>query len=273
MHDAQTLLKGHRPHQGSNQHLAAGLQTRLVCGLNDSIVDQLDAFQRNATAHGVVIFGDVSLHIVGERIHTGGSRHKGGQVHGQQGIGKYNSCQQLGRKEDPFTFGFILGNDGASPNLTACAGGGGNGDKMRNLLGDILVAAQEVIVVKQIPHMVDPQGNRPGNVHGHAAAYANDTVAGTGLIDIAAFKPVGFDGVFVHVTEDFHRNALLAEILFDFTKKGQLCHQAVGDQKRAAKLVLGQVGRQFVNHPRAEADGGGEVVGVSVVEVGHVREG
>src|SRR5690606_11557715 len=109
----------------------------------------------------------------------------------------------------------------ASPYLTARAGRSGNGDKMRNLLGDILIAAQEIIIVKQIPRMVDPQVNGPGNVHGHASAYADDAVTGTGLIDIAAFKHVGFDWVFVHVTEDFHRNALLAEILFDFIKKRQ----------------------------------------------------
>src|SRR5690554_1159902 len=104
----------------------------------------------------MVIFGQVSLYIVGQGIHSCGRRHKGGKLHGEQWIGKYNLGQEAGREKYSLALGLIFGDDGASSHFATGSRGSGHSDKMRNFLRDILVAAQQVVIVKEVAGMVDP---------------------------------------------------------------------------------------------------------------------
>src|SRR5690606_28958048 len=177
--------------------------------------------------------------------------------------------QQLWGKEDSLALGFILGNDGASAHLAACACGGWNGDKMGDIFRDILVPAQQVIIVKEVAGMVDPKGDGSGHIHGHTAAYADDAISGSAVVQVSPFEHIGFDRVLVHVAEYFHRDALAAQVTFYLEEERQLDHHAVRHQERSAKAGFCQVGWQFVDNARPKSDGGWEIIGESVVEVCH----
>ncbi len=93
-------------------------------------------------------FCNERLHVVRQRIHSRSCRYKGRQFHRKQRIGKNDLRQELGRKEDLLLMGYIVGNDGAPAYLATRAGRCRDGYKMRNIIRNINVTANEIIILE-----------------------------------------------------------------------------------------------------------------------------
>src|SRR6185437_16862299 len=70
----------------------------------------------------------------------------------------------------------IFADDRAPPHLAARAACGGYGHKIRYLLRDIYIAANEIIIIEQIPPVMHPEYNGPRHIHRSPAADPDDRI-------------------------------------------------------------------------------------------------
>ena len=72
---------------------------------------------------------------------------------------------------------FIIRNDRASPYFASGAGRRRNGNKMRDVIGDIYITANKVIIFKKVFAMIYPKHNCPCNIQCSATANADNGIA------------------------------------------------------------------------------------------------
>ena len=214
---------------------------------------------------------DIGLQIMRQRIHTRSRRNKGRQVHGQQRVRINDLRQKLGRKEYALTMGIIFRYDRTPPHLAARAAGSRHGNKIRDFLRNILIPADEVVIVEEVPVMMDTQSNGPGHIHGGSAADADDRVPVARLERLAALLHIRLHGVLMDVGKYFHGAHLCLQILYYLFKKSQPRHQRVGHQQGPAKTLRLQMLRQFFYNARSKSNSCREIVLPDGIEICHIN--
>src|SRR5690349_4796728 len=101
----------------------------------------------------------------------------------------------------------IFRNNSAAPYFAARTAGSGYSDKIRHLFRDILISPDEVIVIKKITVMMDPQGNGPGYIHSRSAADADDRIAVAGGKRSSPLLHIRFHRVLMNIREHLHRES------------------------------------------------------------------
>src|ERR1043165_9345365 len=107
---------------------------------------------------------------------------------------------------------FVVSDNSAAANLATGSRSSWNGYKMRNIIGYIYIAANKVVVFKQVFAVVNAQQNSAGNVQASSSANTNNTICFMRIIRITSCVYIALNRVLVYVAENLNGEALRFQV-------------------------------------------------------------
>jgi hypothetical protein len=174
MHDPQILLKRHRTHRGSDQHLAASLQISSITeGAGQGGHDEVNPLQRNPIAHRMKHRAGVTFDAMRQSVRARGRGQFGRQVPGENGIEDHLFGEQSRMKQHRLTVGSGKGDYRTASNFASRSRRSRNGDQR----GEVRPIAFGIEFAKLEPGTFHQQPRGLPDIQWAPAAEGDDAVA------------------------------------------------------------------------------------------------
>ncbi len=125
----------------------------------------------------------------------------------------------------------VFGDDRTAAHLAAGTACRRHGNKIGHLLRDINIPTNQVVIIEEVPVMMDPQGNSPGHIHRGSPANTDNTVPLSRGKSQATFLDIGLDRVLMNTIENIHGKPAGLQTPRQVQEKPQLRHHRVGHQQ------------------------------------------
>src|SRR6185437_84772 len=139
-----------------------------------------------------------------------------------------------------------------------------------NFFRYILVAADEIVVIKQIAPVMHAQNDCPGNIHGGPASDPHDAIAPGRRKHVAAPHYIALHRVLADTRIYLHGQTSRPQARHDIRKESQPLNHRVRHEQRAPKTHCRQMVRQFADHSGSEPDRSWKIVLSYRIEICHM---
>jgi hypothetical protein len=237
--------------------MGAGDQVLAVSiGFRQVLEDEPHAFDSDAVGHRMIARRAIGLEAVGERVHAGAGGDEARHANRQFRIGDDDRRQQFRVEDDLLGVGRLIGDDAGAADLRTGAGCRRHGDDRCDRVGiGARPPVADIFEIPDRPDLAGLEGNQLAEIERRAAAEGDDAVmlallergdAG-GQVRIHRVRPDLGEHAIGHlgVVEDLQRRS-------DDRQFGQAW---IGDEERPLDAGCIKHIRQFLDAPRAEADG------------------